>query len=269
MNLSLAALLVVAGFQARETSLPLGLVPDRVLFETKDGRVEGYPLKNDASSGKLALVAGHEIQEHPMESVLRSVDRRAGKLEDISSKALAGGLAHDDPMVRDHCLQLLLVGTGKLPSAFRGLLGHEEVDVVRRALQVLVRRPGGEFAGSIKPLLKHEEEMIRAMSLDAYVLGRPDELIPTCESALRREESPWVRHSVFRALGQSEDLAVVKLLLDQFPDASRTNRKVIVRSLQTLTGQNYGFEERYWHGWWNVYGKKLLEEQKAGRSSSS
>jgi hypothetical protein len=272
--LSIGGLAALLGAPARagdapeeKAQAPVATADHVVMVPRAGVPVSGWPLDPSAAGGCALLRDDGAIVIVPTQPApeIRSVDPRP--VTDVPSGALAAGLAHAEPGVRDRCEELLREqgepGLKHLGAAF----DSDAVEANRRALSILARqaakfpKAAAAWLPRVRNRLDAADEQVRKAALRAFAALGAEDAGDRCLEALRDDESVHVRHEAIVQLGRRQDLRAVDALLEHLASCEeRSLRLVTFDALRRLTGKGFGRDEQQWRNWWANHRAELLPE---------
>jgi hypothetical protein len=121
------------------------------------------------------------------------------------------------------------------------------------AIRALGRHGDPQHVGLIVNALSDENRLVRIEAARALQrVHSPDAVSPLINSLnLENEADADVRSAVADALGQYHENRVVQSLISALRDPRLVVNNRVQKSLQTLTGQNFGLDRRMWMDWYN------------------
>ncbi|MFG0304920.1 MAG: HEAT repeat domain-containing protein [Phycisphaerales bacterium JB040] len=161
----------------------------------------------------------------------------------------------EDPDERFKGLQLLanapFGGGDPYLELYADSLQDEDPGVRWAAVSALGRHGGPEHVELVLPFLDDEDPLVRSATARALQrIHEPVAIEPLLETILiDNEPVDSVRAQAADALGQYASRAVLQGLVAALDDSSLAVNRSTLRSLETLTGQNYGLDQRAWLDW--------------------
>ena len=135
---------------------------------------------------------------------------------------------------------------------------HQDVEVVRAAVQALGMFPTSEARTALKSLLGHPSLEVRSEVLSALEIQEDPSVVEILETIAASDPSPELRASAMGRLGRFKDPSPVPFLIQQLKGRDDTNRQAALDTLRLLSGQTYGPRPEPWTRWWEQNQKSLV-----------
>jgi HEAT repeat protein len=155
------------------------------------------------------------------------------------------------------CLALGALSDPKAIPHLASLSRHQDVGVIRAAVEALGRYPSRETLEILKTLATHPVLEVRSEVLSALALHEGPETLEVVRSIAASDPSPAIRVSAVRQLGRFRDPSLVPFLVERLRDADTATREGALEVLGQITGQSLGPRPESWSRWWAQNEKRL------------
>ena len=135
--------------------------------------------------------------------------------------------------------------------------GHQDIEVVRAAVQALGMFRTHEVLDSLKPLLRHPSPEVRSEILSALELQEDLGAVDLLKMMAASDPSLEIRAAAMGQLGRFKGAATIPFLIEQLKSGEPANRRSALDTLRQMTGQALGPRPDPWRHWWEENQKQL------------
>jgi HEAT repeat protein len=134
---------------------------------------------------------------------------------------------------------------------------HQDIEVVRAAVQAIGVLRTREVLDSLKPLLRHPSPQVRSEVLSALEFQEDLGAIDLLKSMAASDPSEEIRAAAMSQLGRFKSPATIAFLIEQLKSGEPANRQRALETLRQMTGQALGPRPEPWRHWWEENQKQF------------
>jgi len=135
--------------------------------------------------------------------------------------------------------------------------GHQDIDVVRAAVQALGMFRTHEALESLKSPMHHASPEVRSEVLSALQPQEDPAASAFLKTMAATDPSREIRHAAMGQLGRFKGSGTFPFLIEQLKNASPDTRQDALDTLRQLSGQAFGPRPEAWQRWWQENQKQL------------
>ena len=135
--------------------------------------------------------------------------------------------------------------------------GHQNIDVVRAAVQALGMFRTHEALESLRSPMHHASPEVRSEVLSALQLQEDPEVVEFLKSMAASDPTREIRLAAMSQLGRFKGPASIPFLIEQLKSANADTRQGALDTLRQLSGQAFGPRPGAWERWWQENQKTL------------
>jgi len=148
------------------------------------------------------------------------------------------------------CLAIGALGDARGVPFLAEASGHQDVKIVRAAIEALGHVRGPEALAALTSKIKHPSRVVRIDILSALDIRPRSESAEAIRALGSGDAAADVRRTAIAMLAVSGDAGLVPYLIARLNDPDKAVRLAAIAGLERVTGQALGESAADWEAWW-------------------